>query len=63
MQFTLKPGGRSVNPVFELLKAPPMLAAVRLGDRSLLPAEYAWDGKVLWVKATLSDTTLMRVEL
>jgi len=62
MQFTLKPGGRSVNPVFELLKAPPMLAAVRLGDRSLLPAEYAWDGKVLWVKATLSDTTLMRVE-
>jgi hypothetical protein len=62
VQFTLKPGGRSVNPVFELLKAPPTLTAVYLGDRPLLPAEYAWDRKVLWVKATLSDTTMMRVE-
>jgi hypothetical protein len=48
--------------VFELLKAPPTLTAVYLGDRPLLPADYAWDGKVLWVKATLSDTTMMRVE-
>jgi hypothetical protein len=62
VQFTLKPAGRSVNPVFELLKAPPSLSAVHLGDRPLLPAEYAWDGKVLWVKATFHDTTVMRVE-
>jgi hypothetical protein len=62
VQFTLKPGDRSVNPVFELLNAPPVLSTVHLGDRPLLPAEYAWDGKVLWVKATFSDTRVMRVE-
>ena len=62
VQLTLKPGGRCVNPVFELLKAQPTLTAVHLGDRLLLPAEYAWDGRVLWVKATLSDTTVVRLE-
>lgn len=62
IEFTLRPGIHSVNPVFELLKAPSVLTSVHLANRALSPAEYAWDGKVLWVKATLSDSTAMRIE-
>ena len=51
--ITIKPAAACVNPVFELLEAPKTLARVRLANRLLEAKEYAWDGKTLWIKATV----------
>jgi hypothetical protein len=62
LAITLKPAGRSVNPVFELIAAPKQLAAVTLGNRTLKPAEYAWDGLTLWINADIDRRTSLRLE-
>ncbi len=60
--ITIKPATVCVNPVFELSEAPKTLASVRLANRLLETKEYAWDGKTLWVKATLTQDTPLRLE-
>lgn len=62
VELVLKPALRCVNPVFELLKAPPVVTSVRLADRVLASHEYAWDGKTLWLNATLREATPLRIE-
>ena len=54
VRLVIKPYGICVNPVFGLTDAPATLARVRLEDRVLNPDVYAWDGKTLWLGATLS---------
>jgi hypothetical protein len=60
--ITIKPGAACVNPVFELLDAPKTLVRVRLADRLLEAKEYAWDGKTLWIEATVLRDTPLHLE-
>jgi hypothetical protein len=58
----LKPAAACVNPVFELSDAPKTLAGVRLAGRLLDAKEYAWDGKTLWIKATIARAASLRLD-
>ena len=60
--ITIKPAAACVNPVFELLEVPKTLARVRLANRLLEAKEYAWDGKTLWIKATVLRDTPLQLE-
>jgi hypothetical protein len=60
--ITLKPAGHCVNPVFELGNAPQALARVILDGAPLDRARYAWDGKTLWLEATLSRPAELKLE-
>ncbi len=52
--ITIKPGPPCVNPVFEFEGAPPGELRVMLGGRPLERARYAWDGRTLWLDATIA---------
>jgi hypothetical protein len=60
--MTIKPAPRCVNPVFELAGAPGPLTGVHLAGRPLGANDYAWDGKTLWIGATLIQNTPLRLE-
>ncbi len=53
IEIALKPVVRSVNPVFELQRAPKELAKVTIDGKALPADAYAWDGATLWLKATI----------
>jgi hypothetical protein len=57
----LKPAKVCVNPVFELSGAPKMLARVELDARLLGAKDYAWDGKTLWIRATMTHDAQLRL--
>jgi len=57
----VKPAAASVHPVFELVGAPKTLVDVELGGRRLGASEYAWDGRTLWLDATLRQAARLRV--
>jgi hypothetical protein len=62
ISMVLRPTSVCVNPVFEIRKAPSRLVRVNL-DESLLPSEnYAWDGKILWLNATLNKPNKLRLD-
>ena len=42
-----------MNPVFEFDQAPNDLTGVTLDGKPLAADSYAWDGKTLWVKASI----------
>jgi hypothetical protein len=58
----LKPASHCVNPVFELSSAPRTLKSVSVDGQPLDPARYAWDGKTLWLEATLSKPAKLQME-
>jgi len=60
--ITVKPNGTCVNPVFELENVPKRPLTVMLSDRELREDEYAWDGKILWLNATISHPEKLTVE-
>lgn len=60
--IVIKPAGCCVNPVFELRDAPKSIAKLQVGDRTLNPGQYAWDGRTLWLSAQLSQPTAVRLE-
>src|SRR5262249_54538719 len=53
IEIKLKPRTHTVNPVFELDRAPKELTAVTVDGKSLTSDAYAWDGMTLWVKANI----------
>ena len=57
-QITIKPRTPCVNPVFEL--ATPREATLRsaLGGNARRRADYAWDGRTLWLDATIDTPTV-----
>jgi hypothetical protein len=59
--INIKPAAACVNPVFELIGAARTLVGVQLGDRTLTDREFAWDGQTLWINATLTRDTLLRL--
>jgi hypothetical protein len=65
VEMTLKPWQSPkavcVNPVFELRGAQDDLAKVTMAGRALVPDEYAWDGKTLWLNVTLTNPTQLEL--
>jgi len=59
----IQPGRVCVNPVLELDGAPRVLRRVLLADCPLTPGQFAWDGRVLWIDATVTEETPVRLEL
>jgi hypothetical protein len=53
VSLTITPTTPCVHPVFELQNAPKRLSRVELNDRELAATDYAWDGRVFWLNATL----------
>jgi hypothetical protein len=59
--LTLTPTTPCVHPVFELQGAPKTLSRVELDGRELSAADYAWDGRTLWLNATIRTQTHLRL--
>lgn len=62
VSIQLTPSPVTVNPVFELLSTPGSLRRIRLDGRDLPKDRHAWDGRTLWVDATLSDVSALELE-
>jgi hypothetical protein len=58
---TIKPDVPCVNPAFELIGAPAGTARVSLSGRPLDGGRFAWDGRTLWLDATITRATELRV--
>ncbi len=61
VSITIKPSSPCVNPVFEFEGAPAGGARVVLAGRPLDPSRYAWDGRTLWLDATIAAPTELGV--
>jgi hypothetical protein len=61
LQITIKPSVPCVNPVFELSRAPRGELHLTLGGQSLDSKRYAWDGRTLWLDATIDKPTELNV--
>jgi hypothetical protein len=59
--ITIKPGPPCVNPVFEIGGTPPGAVRASLGGRPLDSWHSAWDGRTLWLDATIEHPTELRV--
>ena len=57
----LTPATPCVNPVFELSRAREGAGASRVGRAPLAAKDYAWDGKTLWLNATLARPAQLRL--
>jgi hypothetical protein len=53
VSLTITPTTPYVHPVFELQDSPKTLSRVELNGRELAATDYAWDGRVFWLNATL----------
>ena len=53
IEIKLKPIAHTMNPVFEFDQAPKDLASVTLDGKPLAADSYAWDGKTLWIRASI----------
>jgi hypothetical protein len=61
VRLRLEPKPVTVNPVFELIDPPGQSVALDLNGRHLAADLYAWDGKTLWLNATLTEETLLQI--
>ncbi len=61
INIMIKPDKWCVNPVFEIKNIPLKLVGVRLGSKALSTDEYAWDGKALWVRATMDQPEMLEL--
>ncbi len=50
-----------VHPIFELQDAPKAITRVKLNERELTATDYAWDGRVFWLNATLTEPANLRL--
>ncbi len=60
--IAIKPATVCVNPVFELAAAPKTPARVKLDGRPLDAGQYAWDGRTLWLDATIRRPTVLSLQ-
>lgn len=61
VEFQLSPKEMCVNPVFEFTNSPRELARVTLGALALGADDVKWDGKTMWMRATIQEPTLVRI--
>jgi len=62
VSLTITPSTPCVHPVFELQDAPQTLSRVELNGHELAATDYAWDGRVFWLNATLRKQNQLRLE-
>ncbi len=62
VSLTITPSTPCVHPVFELQGAPKTLSRLELDGRELPPGDYAWDGRTLWLNATLRKSATLRLK-
>ncbi len=62
VSLRISPNFRTVNPVFEFSGAPEGAVQVLLDGSALPQDRYAWDGKTLWVDATIIDPARLEVK-
>ncbi|NUQ61443.1 MAG: hypothetical protein HUU20_03080 [Pirellulales bacterium] len=60
VNLRISPATVCVDPVFELSGVPGDLAGIELAGRRLGAREYSWDGKTLWIRATLTGDTPLK---
>jgi hypothetical protein len=63
VRITIKPGVKCVNPVFEFTRATAGVARVTLAGRPIEADRHAWDGRTLWLDATIDTPTELRIVL
>jgi hypothetical protein len=56
----LRPASVCVNPVFELLGAPKGALTVTRDGVRISSEDHAWDGRTLWLDATIKEPTELR---
>ena len=61
VQITIKPKVPCVNPVFEFAHAPRGTLQLTLSGRPIEAHHYAWDGRTLWLDATIDAPAELRV--
>jgi hypothetical protein len=61
IQIHVKPNVRCVNPVFEFTPNPGAIVRLTIDGHALGGERYAWDGRVLWLDATIETPTNVRV--
>ena len=59
--INIKPVVPCVHPVFEIDRAPKGEIRVVLGGQPLDSRRYAWDGRILWLDATVATPTPLRI--
>ncbi len=57
----VRPDRPCVNPVFELIGAPASALSLSLAGRPIEPERFAWDGRTLWIDATIVGPTVLRL--
>jgi len=62
VSLMITPSTPCVHPVFEFQDAPKTLSRVELNGRELAASDYAWDGRVFWLNATLREPADLRLE-
>jgi hypothetical protein len=62
VSLTITPSTPCLHPVFELQNAPKTLSRVELNGRELAATDYAWDGRVFWLNATLRKLAQLRLQ-
>ena len=62
VSLMITPSTPCVHPVFELHDAPKTLSRVEMNGRQLAASDFAWDGRVFWLNATLRDAANLRLE-
>jgi hypothetical protein len=60
--MTVKDGSLWINPVFELSHAPKNIAKISVGGKVLDSKDYAWDTKVLWLRANVQTSTPVEIQ-
>ena len=61
VQINVKPATRCVNPVFEFAQNLPRDVRITLAGQPVAAERYAWDGRILWLDATIETPTDLRV--
>ncbi len=61
VRIAIKPGAPCVNPVFEFTGAPRGDLEITVAGQPLDARRYAWDGRTLWLDATIESRTELRV--
>jgi hypothetical protein len=61
IRITINPAGPCLNPVVEFASAPGAISQITLAGRPLDVEHYAWDGRTLWLDATIETSTELRV--
>lgn len=59
--IAIKPQAACVNPIFELIGAPGGKLSIERDGVALKPEAFAWDGRTLWLDATIAEPSTVKL--